>query len=92
MALRILSWTVRIVLFLLIAGFAAKNTDVVTVRYLLGLEWQTPLVLLLLVFFAGGAALGVLATLRHVIPLRRELQRLRRATGQGGTDPSGTPG
>lgn len=92
MALRILSWSIRIVLFLLIVGFAAKNTDSVTVRYLLGLEWRTPLVLLLLVFFAGGAALGVLATLRHVILLRREVQRLRRAAGPGGPDPSGTAG
>ena len=32
-------------LFLLLLGFAVKNTDGRRVRYFLGLEWQAPLVL-----------------------------------------------
>jgi lipopolysaccharide assembly protein A len=73
-------------LFVLLLGFAVKNSDSVALRYFLGLEWHAPLVLILLVFFAAGAALGIAASLvimvrqrREILALKRELRGLSRA-------------
>ena len=60
-AIRYLSWALRAVLFLLLLLFALKNTDPVTLRFFFSESWQLPLVLLLLIFFAFGAVLGVVA-------------------------------
>ncbi len=73
-------WIVKLVLFMIALTFAVKNTDIVTVRYYLGAEWQAPLIFVILAVFCVGAAAGVLASLGHVIRLRREVSRLRRQT------------
>ncbi len=78
--------TVGAAVFLLLLGFAVKNTDSVAVRYFLGVEWHAPLVFVLLVFFAAGIALGVTASVviivrqrRRIVGLKRELRSLTRA-------------
>ena len=76
--MRYLRWILRILLFLVLFGFAIKNTDPVVVRYFLGWEWHAPLTLVLLVFFAAGAALGALAGVGWLYNQRRELLHLRR--------------
>jgi len=79
--MRTLSWIARLVLFLLLLGFALKNTEPVAVRYFLGQEWRAPLSLVLLLFFGAGAALGVMAMFGAVYRLRRELNALRNGEG-----------
>lgn len=83
-----LFWLLKLALFALILSFAVKNTDVVSVRYYLGYEWQAPLVLVLLLFFCLGAALGIVASLTQLIRQRREIAALKRslraAEGAGG--------
>ena len=74
--MRYLRWIVNPVLFLLLLGFALKNTEPVTVRYVLGLQWSAPLSLLMLLFFVAGAVLGVIAALTLVYRQRRELASL----------------
>lgn len=76
--MRILAWTLRIILFLALFLFALKNTDVVSLHLYFDQVWQAPLVLVLLVFFVAGAAIGVLATLSTVFRQRREIARLQR--------------
>jgi putative membrane protein len=76
--MRVLSWTLRIILFLALFLFALKNTDTVSLRLYFDQVWQAPLVLVLLVFFAAGAAMGVVATLSTVFRQRREIARLKR--------------
>lgn len=76
--MRYLSWLAKIALFLVILGFAVKNTETVTVHYYLGYELQAPLVFVLLIFFAAGAAVGVLASLGFIFKQRREIVTLRR--------------
>lgn len=66
------------ILFLVLLGFAAKNTVPVVVRYYLGTEWQAPLVVVLLVTFTLGAVAGILASVGYLMRMRRELLRLRR--------------
>ncbi len=76
--MRYLSWTLKIVLFALLFGFALKNTAPVTVRFYLGSEWDSPLALVLLTFFAAGAAAGVAAGLARTYRQRREILELRK--------------
>jgi uncharacterized integral membrane protein len=89
--MRILTWTIRIALFILLLAFAARNTESVTLRFYFDLAWQAPLVVLLLAFFAGGAALGLLAALGAVLRQRREVSRLRRELRAAGARPDDAP-
>jgi putative membrane protein len=87
--MRYLLWLARIVLFLLLLGFAMKNSEPVVVRYYFGQEWQGPLVFVLLICFCAGAALGIVAALgqifrqrREILELKRELRAQSRSTGE----------
>ncbi len=73
-----LAWAARIVLFLFLLSFAAMNSDTVSLRYLLGLEWRAPLVLMLFVFFALGLLLGLLIGIGQRWRQGRELAALRK--------------
>ena len=75
--MRLLALFLKIFLFLLLLGLAAKNSEPVSVRYLMGLEWQAPLSLVLLIAFASGVLLGLFGCSRHLFKYRRELSRLR---------------
>src|SRR5690606_8790798 len=66
------------ILFLVFFGFALKNTQEVALQFFMGYELRGPLVLLLLGFFAGGAALGVLAMVPTVFRYRNEAARHRK--------------
>lgn len=76
--MRYVAWIFKLALFLLVLSFAVKNTEMVTVRYYLGYEWQAPLVLVLLVFFCLGAAVGVMAGLGGLLRRQREIAALKR--------------
>jgi uncharacterized integral membrane protein len=76
--MRSLSWLLRAFLFIALLGFAVKNDQPVTLRYFFGYEWQSSLVVVLLLFFAAGAIAGVLAMLVNVLQQRREIARLKR--------------
>ena len=76
--MRYLVWLLRIVLFLLLLGFAIKNDQPVVLRYFFGYEWQISLVAVLLLFFAVGVGTGVAAMLGDMFRQRRELAALRK--------------
>ncbi len=80
--MRYLRWIVRLVVFVVLLGFAIKNTDPVSLHYFLGWEWRAPLALVLLVFFVAGAALGVMAGAAWLYRHRREVMQLRRELRQ----------
>lgn len=73
-----LNWILRVALFIVLLGFAVKNDQPITLRYFFGYEWQSSLVIVLLIFFAAGAAVGVLAMLPNGLKQRREIARLKR--------------
>jgi len=73
-----LSWLLRALLFLALFALALMNTDPVTLRFFLGRTWEIPMILALLLFFAFGAAIGVLACLPRLLGQRREIQKLER--------------
>jgi lipopolysaccharide assembly protein A len=78
MPMRYLSWAFRILLFVLLFGFALKNSDPVTVRYYFGAHWEASLALVALVFFVAGVVAGILACFAHIYRLRREILQLRK--------------
>ena len=76
--MRIVTWTIRLVVFVLLVAFGAKNVDPVTLRFYFDLTLQTPLILALFGAFALGAFFGVLALLGKVLRQRREIASLKR--------------
>ncbi len=76
--MRYLNWIFRVVIFLVLLGFAVKNDQPITLHYFFGYEWQSSLVLVLLIFFAAGTAVGVIAMLANVLQQRREIGNLQR--------------
>ena len=82
--MRVLTWAIRIALFVVLLAFAAKNTEPVTLRFYFDLAWQAPLVALLLAFFAAGAVLGLIAMSGTYLAQRREIARLQHIASAGG--------
>src|SRR5436190_16250868 len=79
-----LSWLLRALLFLAIFAFALLNTDRVTLRFLLGQTWESPMIVVLLLFFAFGAGFGVLACLPRPHGQRREIHKFERGVCAAG--------
>ena len=75
--MKYLIWLLRAFLFLILLGFAVKNDEPVVLRYYFGYEWHASLVLVLLIFFAVGAAVGMLAVLSNMLRQRKELAALK---------------
>ncbi len=59
--MRILVWLLRAFLFFTLFAFALNNLHSVTVHWFFGVRWNAPLVIVVLVAFGAGCALGVLA-------------------------------
>lgn len=76
--MRYFKWLLRAMLFIALLGFAIKNNQQVKLSYFFDYEWQSSLVIVLLIFFAAGAAVGVLAMFADVLQQRREIAVLKR--------------
>jgi lipopolysaccharide assembly protein A len=72
-----LTWTIRLVLFVLLVALAAKNIEPVTVRFYFDMALRAPLVVVLFAAFGLGAAFGVLALLGTLFRQRREIATLK---------------
>jgi len=75
---RIVAWTIRVIVFLLLVAFAAKNAEPVTLRFYFDLAREVPLVVALFGFFLAGALFGILALLGALLRQRREIALLRK--------------
>jgi uncharacterized integral membrane protein len=76
--MRIVTWALRLIVFVLLLAFAAKNLEPVTLRFYFDLALEAPLIVLLFAFFAAGALFGVAALTATLLRQRRELAELRR--------------
>jgi len=76
--MRALIWFVRIVLFILLFGFAVRNDHVVTLHFFFSKQGSFQLVFIILVAFAIGALMGVMATITSLLRQRHEISRLRK--------------
>ncbi len=73
-------WLLKAAIFFTLFAFALNNQHVVEVNFFFGTLWQAPLVLVVLVAFAAGLALGVLV----MVP---RWWRSRRAARQAASAP-----
>ncbi len=80
--MRILTWALRLVLFLVLVALAARNVEPVTLRFYFDLAWQAPLAVMLFAAFALGAAAGLLAMVGPWLRQRREISLLKKASRQ----------
>lgn len=87
----IITWGLRLVLFVLLVLFALQNSTPISLHWFPGRVWEGPLVLVLLVFFAAGVLLGVLSLLGLVYRQRRELASCRRGYVKGADVSSAEP-
>jgi putative membrane protein len=76
--MRIVTWTIRLLVFVLLVAFGAKNVEPVTLRFYFDLEMRTPLILALFFAFALGALFGVLSLLGRLLRQRREIAVLKK--------------
>lgn len=81
----VLTWVIRLIIFVLLVVFAAQNTDLASLHILPGQVWQAPLIIVLLLFFVGGVVLGALSLVGVIFRQRREILRLKRAAGRSAT-------
>ncbi|MDR2187327.1 MAG: LapA family protein [Azonexus sp.] len=77
-----LTWAIRLIIFFFLVVFAVQNTAPVTLKLFLGQSWEEPLVIVLLVFFAGGAVIGALSLVGALYRQRREITRLKKQLGE----------
>ena len=61
--MRFISWLLRAFIFFTLFAFALNNQQTASVRWFFGVQWQAPLVIVVLAAFAAGCAVGVLAML-----------------------------
>jgi uncharacterized integral membrane protein len=59
--MRVVTWILRAFVFFALFAFALNNQQTVTVHWFFGAQWQAPMVIVVLIAFAAGSALGVLA-------------------------------
>jgi uncharacterized integral membrane protein len=58
---RIITWLFRAFIFFALFAFALNNQQEAAVRWFFGHEWRAPMVIIVLIAFAIGCAIGVLA-------------------------------
>ncbi len=83
--MRVVVWLLRAFVFFTLFAFALNNQHAATVHWFFGVQWQAPLVIVVLIAFAAGAALGVLA----MVP---SWWRQRRAALRAAPAPPAEPG
>ena len=74
----ILTWAVRLIIFAFLLVFAVRNTEPITLRFILDYVWEAPQVIVLLAFFTCGAILGVLSVVCLIFRQRLEISSLKR--------------
>ena len=63
--MRIVVWLLRAFIFFALFAFALNNQQSATVHWFFGVQWQAPMVILVLAAFAAGCVIGVLAMAPH---------------------------
>jgi lipopolysaccharide assembly protein A len=72
--MRVIVWLLRGFLFFVLFAFALNNQQTVVVHWFFGIDWSAPLVIVVLIAFAAGTGLGVMAMLPAWWRLRRRAQ------------------
>lgn len=73
--MKYLMWLLKAAIFFTLFAFAMNNQQDATVNFFFGTFWRAPLVLVVLVAFAGGLVFGALGMLPGWWKHRRSLRR-----------------
>jgi uncharacterized integral membrane protein len=76
--MQVLRWVVGCTIFLALLFLSLQNSELVTLKFYHWWSWQAPLIFVVLIAFAIGAAAGLLAGAVRSARLSRQLNRLRR--------------
>jgi lipopolysaccharide assembly protein A len=71
--MRLVSWLARAFIFFTLFAFALNNQHTVIVHWFFGVQWHTPMVIVVLVAFGAGCAVGVVAMLPGLLSRRRKI-------------------
>lgn len=82
----LLRWTLKAAIFFTLFAFALNNQHEVVAHFFFGNVWRTPLIVLVLIAFTGGLAVGVLAMVPRWWRQRRKVRTLKAQHG----DPQNT--
>ncbi|HEY7788496.1 MAG TPA: LapA family protein [Casimicrobiaceae bacterium] len=74
----VVRWIFIAVVFVVLLFISLQNAQTVTLQVFNLYSWQAPLVFVVLIAFATGVALGLIAGAIKVVRLKRQLGRLRR--------------
>ena len=88
--MKYLMWLFKAALFFTLFAFSLNNQQVVSVNFFFGTLWQAPLVLVVLVAFAAGLALGVLMMVPRWWRSRKHARQAKAA--QPAAEAAATPG
>jgi lipopolysaccharide assembly protein A len=61
--MRVVSWLIRAFIFFTLFAFALNNQHTAVVHWFFGVQWHTPMVIVVLAAFGAGCAVGVVAML-----------------------------
>ena len=89
--MRLFVWLFRAFIFFTLFAFALNNQQSATVRWFFGVEWHTPMVIIVLTSFAAGCAIGVLAMVPAWWKHRRVATRQTAPVAKAAASPAGTP-
>ena len=85
--LKPLQWILKAAIFFTLFAFALNNQHEVVVHFFFGTEWRAPLVLVVLIVFVMGVALGALA----MVPRWWRQRQLARASTDADAPPARAP-
>ena len=71
--MRLIIWILKALVFFTLFAFALNNQHLASVKWFFGVEWQAPMVFVVLAAFAAGCALGVVA----MVPGRWRTRQLK---------------
>ena len=86
--MKYLAWLLKAAVFFTLFAFALNNQNVVAVHFFFGQQWEAPLVLVVLVAFAVGLALGVM----FMVPRWWRSRRAARAKGPSAPETAAAAG
>ena len=89
--MRVIRWLLRAFIFFTLFAFALNNQQAATVRWFFGVQWQAPMVMVVLAAFGAGCALGVLAMAPHWWRQRREAKKPAPAAAAAAPAPTSLP-
>lgn len=77
--MRLIIWTLKALVFFTLFAFALNNQHPASVKWFFGVEWQAPMVFVVVAAFVAGCAFGVVA----MVPGRWRARQRKPMTGSG---------